>query len=278
MGYLGHMKSLVAIVFLTAIAILSCPAHAQSNCERKVADLDQSGFVDAGDISVMLLLFGEVDPCCGLNCDDGDPNTVDSCVNGVCQHINPCDDGVPCTIDTIDLKTGNCTHTIRNCDDGNGCTSDSCNPITGQCQHTTAGLGTACSDGNACTYGDACVSGTCFGIQRNCNDNNPCTNDSCDPAIGCINTPIPGCVNMLQPSRMTALARCADTVCEIMPSCCSADWDAVCGSLATTVDACGDAASVQETLERAAADQAAAAEIAAIDAARARNAGPARGR
>lgn len=258
------MKFFVAIVALASIAILACPARAQSNCERKAADLDQSGFVDAGDISVMLLLFGPVDPCCGLNCDDGDPNTVDSCVNGVCQHVNPCDDGLPCTIDSLDPKTGQCVHTPKSCNDGNGCTDDFCNPTTGQCQFTPR-QGSACSDGNACTYGDACVNGACFGLQRNCNDNNPCTTDSCDPAVGCINTPIAGCANMTQPSRMTALARCADTVCEIMPSCCSTDWDAVCGSLATTVDACGDAASVQETLERAEADEAASSEVSAID-------------
>ena len=259
------MKTLVAIVALASITILACPARAQSNCERQVADLDQSGFVDAGDISVMLLLFGPVDPCCGLNCDDGDPNTVDTCVNGVCQHVNPCDDGLPCTIDSRDPKTGLCVHTPKTCNDGNGCTDDFCNPTTGQCQFTPRPQGTICSDGNACTYGDACVNGACFGLQRNCNDNNPCTTDSCDPAVGCINTPIAGCANMTQPSRMTALARCADTVCEIMPSCCSTDWDAVCGSLATTVDACGDAASVRETLERAQADEAASSEVSAID-------------
>lgn len=260
------MKSIAAFVTLTAVVLCCRPAHAQSNCERKAADLDQSGFVDAGDISVMLLLFGQVDPCCGLNCDDGNPNTVDTCANGVCQNVNPCDDGLPCTIDSIDSKTGECIHTPRDCNDLNSCTGDSCDAVTGNCVHTPL-AGATCNDGNACTYGDICTAGAnCLGIQRNCNDNNPCTTDTCNPEIGCINTPIPGCSNLVQPSRMTALARCADTVCEIMPSCCSADWDAVCASVATTVDACTDAQSVKETLERADAEVAAQAELAAIDA------------
>jgi hypothetical protein len=43
-----------------------------------------------------------------------------------------------------------------------------------------------CSDGNACTVGDTCGGGFCVGgAAPNCNDGNPCTDDSCDPASGC---------------------------------------------------------------------------------------------
>jgi hypothetical protein len=97
----------------------------------------------------------------GLACDDGDACTVgETCQEGLC------DGGVP-----------------ANCNDGNLCTDDSCDPATG-CDHVP---NTApCQDGNACTLGDACANGTCLpGKSPNCNDNNPCTDDDCDPTSGC---------------------------------------------------------------------------------------------
>src|SRR5262249_36416696 len=70
-----------------------------------------------------------------------------------------------------------------NCNDGNAWTHASCDPASG-CKHVN---NTApCSDGNACTTGDTCSGGVCVGGPApNCNDNNPCTDDSCDPATGC---------------------------------------------------------------------------------------------
>src|SRR5207253_6869352 len=47
-----------------------------------------------------------------------------------------------------------------------------------------------CTDGNACTTADTCGGGVCVGGPApNCNDANVCTDDSCDPATGCVNTP-----------------------------------------------------------------------------------------
>jgi hypothetical protein len=38
-----------------------------------------------------------------------------------------------------------------------------------------------CTDGNVCTGVEHCVSGSCVaGTALNCNDNNPCSVDSCD--------------------------------------------------------------------------------------------------
>jgi hypothetical protein len=43
----------------------------------------------------------------------------------------------------------------------------------------------ACVDYNACTEGDVCSGGSCLGTQVTCDDNDPCTNDSCDGETGC---------------------------------------------------------------------------------------------
>jgi len=49
--------------------------------------------------------------------------------------------------------------------------------------------GTACDDGNSCTLGDTCKTFVCKpGPVDVCDDANICTNDSCDPLLGCIQT------------------------------------------------------------------------------------------
>src|SRR5262249_60467729 len=60
---------------------------------------------------------------------------------------------------------------------------------TGVCSNPTQANGTACNDGTACTTGDACTAGACpGGAALSCDDGNPCTDDVCDPAVGCRHT------------------------------------------------------------------------------------------
>ncbi|MBI2989785.1 MAG: hypothetical protein HYY51_01160 [Candidatus Magasanikbacteria bacterium] len=147
-------------------------------------------------------------------CEDGSECTTgDSCEDGLCLgNPKPCSDGDKCTTDLCDEKTGACSHKPIQCFDGKVCTSDSCDPATGACSHKpvvceasgnpcTSTLcvegpgclevklmdGTACTDNNACSTGDACQSGTCLGpTPLNCDDQNPCTDDSCDSESGCV--------------------------------------------------------------------------------------------
>ncbi|MBM4354478.1 MAG: hypothetical protein FJ109_11920 [Deltaproteobacteria bacterium] len=148
-------------------------------------------------------------------CDDGDPCTVnDTCQKGKCSPgpLKSCDDGNPCTDDACGqggtcvytpnqaacddanactagdkCDQGKCTYTgLVKCDDGNVCTTDFCDPVTG-CKHQDNQV--PCDDGDVCTTGDKCESGKCKGgAQLACNDGNPCTDDSCDPAKGCLFT------------------------------------------------------------------------------------------
>src|SRR4029077_671397 len=44
---------------------------------------------------------------------------------------------------------------------------------------------------NVCNGTETCLLGSCIaGVPFNCVDNNPCTNDSCDPLVGCVNAPV----------------------------------------------------------------------------------------
>ena len=156
-----------------------------------------------------------------LSCDDGNPCTTDSCKLGVgCLFENnnlPCDDGNACTAGDS-CSAGTCAPgTPLECDDSNACTTDSCLPATG-CKHVDTSASCAdlnpcttdscdpatgcvhgfsnqpCDDGSACTSGDVCFNGACKGgplIQ--CSDGKPCTQDTCDPALGCVYPPIAPC-------------------------------------------------------------------------------------
>src|SRR2546428_2140272 len=125
-----------------------------------------------------------------LNCNDNNPCTTDTCdpLAG-CQHTalvngTPCPDGDLCNgVETC--QAGVCTSgTPLSCNDNNACTTDGCDPVAG-CRNVPVVNGTPCGDGNACNGAETCQAGACTaGTPLNCNDNNPCTTDTCDPVAG----------------------------------------------------------------------------------------------
>jgi hypothetical protein len=148
----------------------------------------------------------------GAACEDGNPCTVgETCANFQCSGgiLNPCDDNNACT---TDFCAGSCSHvptsniacedgdlctqgetcqqgkckggTPIECDDKSVCTDDACEPKSG-CVHVK--LDIPCNDLNACTAGEACSNGSCLGgSPLQCDDKNPCTDDSCDVGKGCV--------------------------------------------------------------------------------------------
>ncbi|OGL98691.1 hypothetical protein A2318_00485 [Candidatus Uhrbacteria bacterium RIFOXYB2_FULL_45_11] len=125
------------------------------------------------------------------NCDDSSLCTSDSCdsANGSCLNVAVvgvyyCNDGSACT--TNDSCTlGVCTGKILQCSDGLDCTQDSCGANTG-CVFMVQDK-SPCNDGDACTVGDICLTSKCEGKVKTCEDNNDCTIDTCDSAIGSCN-------------------------------------------------------------------------------------------
>jgi hypothetical protein len=78
------------------------------------------------------------------------------------------------------------------CDDQNECTVDACNPSDGSCTNT-ADPGASCDGGaGTCDAAGVCQpNDLCSGVD--CDDQNECTIDVCDPADGsCSNTPDDG--------------------------------------------------------------------------------------
>ena len=137
----------------------------------------------------------------GTACDDGKKcSTGDACAAGLCKAATAvsCDDKEPCTADACNPLDGKCVHTQakakdgkplcpcltdKHCPaDGNACTVQGCADYTCKTIKLSA---TACSDGDGCTVGDGCKDGVCVaGAKTDCDDNESCTADICDPKDG----------------------------------------------------------------------------------------------
>jgi len=124
----------------------------------------------------------------GLGCDDGNPCTADGCsAASGCTHqaLNgACEDGNSCTTGDVCMNAVCTPGSGIDCGDANACTVDQCD-AAGGCHHTNAKG--ACTDGDACTVSDVCDNGVCkSGVAPDCGDGNPCTDDACQAASGCV--------------------------------------------------------------------------------------------
>lgn len=170
----------------------------------------------------------------GASCDDLDPCTTgDACQAGTCAGTDAVSPA--CTAPGQCLDAGRCNPATRACvagaqadgtpcDDGRAdsvgdrCSSGVCVgcPPARQCERvyvsgSTCGafidFGVPCDDGNACTTGDLCSTRGCTGGRSvDCNDDNPCTLDRCDPATGCEHDVLPGCWVIVARTVLTARA------------------------------------------------------------------------
>ena len=205
----------------------------------------------------------------GASCDDGNLCTADSCLaNSGCVHLPggaTCTDGSVCTQGDA-CADGKCgAGSAISCDDQNPCTVDSCNPVSG-CQHADGAEGTPCSDGNVCTFSDACLMGTCVGAAGKCDDSNACTDDSCNPAIGCVflanakpcddNNPctvedicLSGACNAGKPTLCDDANSCTDNTCVPATGCVFLPNAVTCsdGNACSAIDTCGNGKCISGT-------------------------------
>jgi hypothetical protein len=171
----------------------------------------------------------------GATCNDGSACTTDdTCVGGACVGgpALVCDDGNACNgVETCNPASGCVAGTPLVCNDGNPCTDDSCDTQANGCVYTNNTL--PCNDGNACTTADSCVTGVCVGGPAPvCDDENLCTNDSCNPATGCVYTDNSAACNDGNV--------CTDDSCNPATGCVYTNNAAACndGNLCTQTDVC----------------------------------------
>jgi Dictyostelium (slime mold) repeat len=142
-----------------------------------------------------------------------------------CTSNDDCTDSSLCTVNER-CDGGACVSDPVDCDDGNACTQDSCDSDAG-CQHEDQPDGSSCSDGDVCNGEETCHGGHCGDAQDlDCDDDNPCTADSCASSGGCRHTPLPGCCT-------------TDTDC-IDSSACTVNESCQAGSCVSDVVSCDD--------------------------------------
>ncbi len=139
-----------------------------------------------------------------VSCDDFNDCTNDLCdpadgchfssIPDCCLYDLQCTDGSACTLDLCENLA--CTHQPLDCDDNNFCTSESCDDDIGCLYEKVPGccqVDNDCGDSDLCTY-EWCQDSTCqYADYTGCVDQNPCTADSCDSALGCVFKPIDEC-------------------------------------------------------------------------------------
>ncbi|MEY3012503.1 MAG: hypothetical protein RIT45_1238, partial [Pseudomonadota bacterium] len=173
--------------------------------------------------------------CAGY--DDGDPcNGVMACLSGTCEpkpgSVVQCGEGVcvrgdntkgACT-DAGGVWTGvlcieakaksqvECNGAKGIWQANSGCLQATCSTTLAICVPEAAIDFKACDDGDACTAPDLCSAGKCAGKAADCDDDNPCTDDSCDPKQGCVHKP--NTTPCDDADASTAGDKCAAGVCK----------------------------------------------------------------
>jgi|GEM_PF-3509396 len=172
--------------------------------------------------------------------EDGIPDALEHAAldidcDGLADQVDPsitedaCDDGDPCTVDTCDSGSGQCSNVVEpinaaelcngeddDCDGqvdedfavGSTCELDGQPCLNGINRCAADGLGLSCETGAPKAEGAPCTPGSCNGLQWtaagtcnaaneceaaasavDCDDADPCTTDTCSPDGGCTNEP-----------------------------------------------------------------------------------------
>ncbi|MBI5485852.1 MAG: hypothetical protein HY905_00820 [Deltaproteobacteria bacterium] len=144
--------------------------------------------------------------CCGGGCGDEDCAGTETCETcwldcGACAAVCPnglvetgeeCDDGNSTAGDGCEPGCTFTCHVGDACEDGNPCTENFCDTTSHLCGARPGTDGVPCGTGDICTGFGTCLSGSCYSSTAlNCNDDEPCTIDTCEVPEGCIHTERP---------------------------------------------------------------------------------------
>lgn len=137
-----------------------CVHESVSDCCREDGDCEDENTCTTDRCVGSVCQHADVPDCCNRNaeCDDGIACTRDRCTDHVCRHTprnSLCSDRKPCNGEEVCDPTVGCLPGIPvDCDDGIACTVDKCNERSGVCQHTPDH--SVCGDAISCTR-DRCV-------------------------------------------------------------------------------------------------------------------------
>ena len=159
------------------------------------------------------------------------PCVVYLCTQGLCApravlNGTPCEDENPCMTGSLCLEGVCAAGRQPVCDDGNPCTENVCDESSGACSHPPRSDGLLCQPADRCQVGGECVSGVCVGAPVVCEEDNPCTRGTCDPATGeCVYVPVADGVACDDGDPCTDEGRCEEGVCQAPPRADCGDGD-----------------------------------------------------
>ncbi|MBM4343456.1 MAG: hypothetical protein FJ100_08775 [Deltaproteobacteria bacterium] len=131
--------------------------------------------------------------------------------------------------DTVDAAAAQQCVTVADCPAAPACHAAACT-LKGTCAYSPKSDGSLCDDGNACTTGDLCTSAACAGPSAlDCNDDNPCTGDKCNPLAGCVNLPVAASTACDDGNVCTAGDACEAGKCQPGAGICQCQANADCG-------------------------------------------------
>jgi hypothetical protein len=164
-----------SVIGLTTLA--GCSESQPTTCET-AADCNDANDCTADLCDPTTVTCSNLPAVDGTTCDFRGASGV--CLSGVCQEDRcagvDCDDQNDCTVDTCMAEDGSCSHESR--DDGEACDFDGF-PGTcqaGACQDAGLCEGVDCNDDNECTD-DVCDSRNGFCSNVPAADGTPCGND-----------------------------------------------------------------------------------------------------
>ena len=156
---------------------------------------DGTGCEASGEAGLCVAGACEADACARIDCTDTNECTIDGTCNpatAMCEGAGVTADGVACDFGGAPgvCEAGGCVDAMlcagKDCGDEDPCTEDTCNPLTGDCSNDALEEGASCEVEGV--LGE-CLSQICVGLCEDsatrCNDGNACTIDDCDPATGC---------------------------------------------------------------------------------------------
>ena len=118
-----------------------------------------------------------IDPC--------EPERMGATIGDSCTADETCDDGCFCNGDEV-CEEGTCAAGADPCADEVECTADRCLEEADRCfndpDHTRCSDSMACNGAEICSVTEGCMPAA----PLYCNDENSCTIDRCDDAVGCL--------------------------------------------------------------------------------------------
>jgi hypothetical protein len=144
------------------------------------------GRASAAVLAALVLVVGA-----GCSPEDGPSGDAADAPGGDAAQDVGLPDAGPDTTDavTTELPPVQCTSDAQCPPPGDTAACQVARCVEGTCQLAAATDGAACDDGDDCTAGDRCLAGVCgAGGAVECDDQNPCTTDACDPSAGCVHT------------------------------------------------------------------------------------------